>query len=109
MEAFHSAARSLLGRMFCFLLTCSLGGGVGYLVHQIGADPKAITFMELALAMFVVPLALISVLMSYKAIIYPSCLLIGFLFIRYEFKFWCLVAPFSLVGWQTYLMFNNAA
>jgi hypothetical protein len=108
MEAFHSAARSLFGRMFCFLLACSLGGGFGYLVHQLGVDAAAIDFAELGLAMSVVPAAVFSVLMSYGAITYTFSLLIGFLFIRYELSFWFLAGPFALVGWQTYLILQHA-
>lgn len=106
LEVFQSAARSVLGRAFCFFVACSLGGGAGNLVYQLSLGATSFPSSDMLLAMSVVPLAILSVLASYGAFIFPACLLVGFLFIRYDLSFWWLLTPFTLVAWQTYLMLN---
>lgn len=100
LEVFHSAARSVLGRITCFCLACSLGGGTGYVVNDWPISGSE-WFKGFFLALAVVPSAFVSLLTSYGLIVFPLCLLFAFLFIRLELSFWWLLVPFALVAWQS--------
>lgn len=81
----------------------------GYLLNALKTDITSLNTTEILwMVMSMVPLAIFSVLISYGAFIFPACLLVGFLFIRYELSFWWLLTPFTLVAWQTYLMLDHA-
>jgi hypothetical protein len=104
-EALQSALQTLLGRTISFFLACSLGGGSGYVLCEWIRGEGIFSTKEVLLAMAVMPLGLLSLLTSYGLIVFPACLLIGFLFIRYELSFAWLLLPFSLIAWQTYIMY----
>ncbi|MDP1587049.1 MAG: hypothetical protein Q8M07_04870 [Prosthecobacter sp.] len=101
LEAFQSAACSVLGRITSFCLACSLGGGTGYVVDHWSTRGSEWFIEGFLLALAVVPAAFVSFLTSYGLIVFPFCLLFAFAFIRFELSFWCLLIPFTLVAWQT--------
>lgn len=103
LEAFQSAARTVLGRMIGFCVACSLGGGTGYIATQWSHMGEDWVF-ELLMALGVIPLALASFLISYGLIVFPLCLIFAFLFVRLELSFWWLLVPFALVAWQTSML-----
>jgi hypothetical protein len=110
LDVFHSAARSVLGRTFCFFFACILGTVSGYLLDALKTGVTSLNTTEvLWMAMSIVPLAIMSAFMSYGAITFPICFFIGYLFIRFEKSFWWLLTPFTLVASQTYLMLNHAS
>jgi|GEM_PF-4238252 len=104
LEAFQSAARTVLGRLAGFCIACSLGGATGYLLdyaRQTDTGPFWTGFLCCA---FVVPLAFSSFLGSYGLIVFPLCLFFAFGFSRLELPLRWLALPFLLVAWQAWIL-----
>lgn len=107
LEIMGRTARTVFGRAVCFLLTCSIGRGVGFvleylwyhLVHYLGEmKPRSDNWFFSGLwdAMLVVPThpGLPAI---WELAIYAVCILMAFVFIRFELAFQWLLIPFCLM------------
>lgn len=103
LEVIISAATSVFGRAVCFLLTCSVGNGVGVLIaHWLHDRPiDARTWTDVGHAMLMIPTAILSLFAHWGIIVYPLCLLMAFVFIRFELPFKWLILPFLLMAWES--------
>lgn len=108
LEIVSKAATSVFGRAVCFLLMCSFGRGAGfmfaylwyYLFHYIGEmKPRSDDWFFSGLwdAMLIVPTTPSSLPDGWELVSYAVCILIAFVFIRFELAFKWLLLPFSLM------------
>jgi hypothetical protein len=104
LEAFQSAARTVLGRLACFCGACVLGGATGYLLDYSRQDETGPSWQGFLFTATVVPMAFASFLTSYGLIVFPVCLFFAFAFIRLELSLRWLALPFVLVAWQALIL-----
>lgn len=59
------------------------------------------TVSDVGRAMLMIPTALVSLFGHWGIVVYPLCLLMAFVFIRFELPFKWLVVPFLLMAWES--------
>jgi hypothetical protein len=101
LEVIISAGTSVFGRATCFLLTCSFGCALGFVFGHWGEWNQGWYFSALAYSLLIFPTAMTSTFVHWGFVIYPLCILMAFVFIRFELAFKWLVVPLALIAWDS--------
>jgi hypothetical protein len=106
-EVIGSAAKSVLGRVICFLFACSLGGGIGFVItdswNRLIMYAQGVLQFDRAFISGLVDVMLIVPTSgrfpgTWEIASYSFCMVLAFVFIRFDLGLGWLLLPLTVVA-----------